>query len=321
MAVVEDQSVSRVGIYAQAWEIGEIAETPLPQGSIDWLDNLSSVTKTEISTSSGCQESEVLQGKSPDGREWKRIWEILLERSRDPNTEIVGLIPNDRWSHSGLVGVIGGISAALVSEIVLVGDPENAMWDPTPVSSSGFAIRLVSSEFQTREFRSFVLPGAKTQQIYSTEVVLRKFDDLKRWLNRGERYTAKISRISIRSLRYWSADNSIQPRAATVRRLFELHSLVGSLVEKAGEDATRNWFSTSTDNGKSRLDLLTHEDGVRLLIREASDILFAKPSPTTTDISYEEELEDQEFPPDDYVERVPKTNPRRPRRVLRGKLG
>jgi hypothetical protein len=100
--------------------------------------------------------------------------------------------------------------------------------------------------------------------------------DLTRWLNRSQSEIADICRFSLRASRYWGSGKTKAPRPATVRRLHEVHSFVGSLVDAVGRQRARQWLDRPLATGKSRLDVLATPDGVTTLLREASHLLFAE---------------------------------------------
>jgi hypothetical protein len=101
-------------------------------------------------------------------------------------------------------------------------------------------------------------------------------DDLMRWLSLGQDEIADICHFSLRASRYWGSGKTKVPRPTTVRRLHEVHALVGSLVRTVGRQRARDWLDQSGPAGERRLDVLAGDGGVSSLLREASRLLFAE---------------------------------------------
>jgi hypothetical protein len=139
--------------------------------------------------------------------------------------------------------------------------------------------------------------------------------DLMRWLNRGRDEVADICRFATRTSQYWSTGK--KPRPATVRRLFEVHSFVGSLVRALGRSAARRWLEERPTEEGSRLEALATEEGLTDVLREASRFLFAdrlrgeRPRPEA--IGAEEAM----APTDELTPVRVTGEPRRPRRPPR----
>jgi hypothetical protein len=137
--------------------------------------------------------------------------------------------------------------------------------------------------------------------------------DLMRWLNRSRDEVADICRVSTRTSQYWASGK--RPRPATVRRLYEVHSFVGSLVRVLGRGRTRQWLDEEGEQeSATRLQVLATDDGLASVIREASPLLFVeaprgeRPRP--------ESLEDEEIAEgsEPFSPARLEGTPRRPRR-------
>lgn len=99
--------------------------------------------------------------------------------------------------------------------------------------------------------------------------------DLMRWLNRSRDEVADICRVATRTSQYWATGK--KPRPATVRRLYELHAFVGSLVRALGKGRARQWLDEESEHeGPTRLEVLATKDGLASVIREASPLLFVE---------------------------------------------
>lgn len=136
--------------------------------------------------------------------------------------------------------------------------------------------------------------------------------DLMRWLNRDRDEVADICRFATRTSQYWSTGK--KPRPATVRRLFEVHSFVASLVRAVGRSQAREWLEGRPNEEASRLEILATEEGLTRVIRDASSLLFTdrvrgeRPRPESIEAAEAASIA-EEFAPIQV-----KGEPRRPRR-------
>jgi hypothetical protein len=98
--------------------------------------------------------------------------------------------------------------------------------------------------------------------------------DLMDWLHEGREEIGRLAGFSRRSSHYW--DTGTRPRPATVRRLFEIHSVVASLVQALGRTRTRDWLRqpSRTIPTASRLELLGADDGIPVVTDEIASLLF-----------------------------------------------
>ncbi len=110
--------------------------------------------------------------------------------------------------------------------------------------------------------------------------------DVQTWLEIGRDDVAHLAGYSPRSIRNWQA--GMDPYPATVRRLYDIHALVGSLEQRLGSAGARVWLSDTTTAGRTRRDLLGEEGGLQILISEASTILFEQPARDFRDVAFEE---------------------------------
>ena len=95
--------------------------------------------------------------------------------------------------------------------------------------------------------------------------------DIQEWLLIGQDEVAILANYAPRSVKNWR--DGMEPYPATVRHLFDLHALVGSLINAKGADEGRVWLI-------NRRDRITSEGGLREVISEASSMLFNPPSVT-----------------------------------------
>lgn len=99
--------------------------------------------------------------------------------------------------------------------------------------------------------------------------------DVRSWLGVGRDDVAQLAGYSPRSIKNWR--EGMDPYPATVRRLLDIHALVGSLERRLGSGGTRVWLADVAADGRARRELLGEEDGLRTLVSEATTILFEPP--------------------------------------------
>lgn len=102
--------------------------------------------------------------------------------------------------------------------------------------------------------------------------------DVQEWLVIGRDDVARLAGYAVGSPKNWQQGRA--PYPATVRHLFDIHALVGSLVRTLGLERARFWLSGQGSNGKIRRDSLGLPDGLQSVIVEAADLIFERPSLT-----------------------------------------
>jgi hypothetical protein len=100
--------------------------------------------------------------------------------------------------------------------------------------------------------------------------------DIQRWLAVGQDQVATLAGYAPRSVKNWR--EGMDPYPSTVRRLFDLHALLGSLTERMGVDGARLWLADASHTGVRRRDLIGEDAGLRSVISEASATLFERPN-------------------------------------------
>lgn len=118
--------------------------------------------------------------------------------------------------------------------------------------------------------------------------------DVQSWLGVGQDDMARLAGYSPRSIKNWRG--GMEPYPATVRRLFGIHAVVGSLIRSLGLDGAHVWLEDAAADGRARRDLLEEEDGLRTLVSEAATLLFERPVPDARTVRFEES-EGPESPP------------------------
>ena len=131
-------------------------------------------------------------------------------------------------------------------------------------------------------------PAAETASLSPAQAALAAVGRVQKWLSIGQYQVATLAGYAPRSLKNWR--EGMDPYPATVRRLFDLEALLDSLTRKMGVERARLWLADASRDGVSRRDHLSDDEGVRLVISEASDILFERPTvPSVQELDFEEE--------------------------------
>lgn len=127
------------------------------------------------------------------------------------------------------------------------------------------------------------------------QAALAAVADVQRWLAVGQDQVAALASYAPRSIKNWR--EGMDPYPATVRRLFDLHALVGSLVRAMGTERARLWLADTDDAGVSRRERLADEEGLRSVINEAATTLFEVPTVAPLHALDFDEEEAQELAP------------------------
>ena len=104
------------------------------------------------------------------------------------------------------------------------------------------------------------------------QAALKAVSDIQRWLPVGQDEVASLAGYAPRSVKNWR--EGMDPYPSTVRRLFDLHALLGSLTRRLGIEGGRLWLADVDASGARRRNLLADDAGLRSVISEASSILF-----------------------------------------------
>lgn len=117
------------------------------------------------------------------------------------------------------------------------------------------------------------------------QAALAAVSDIQRWLAVGQDQVAALAGYAPRSVKNWR--EGMDPYPATVRRLFDLHALLGSLDRAMGTERARLWLADT-----SRRERLADDSGLRSVIAEATTILFEAPTVAPLHaLDFEEERE------------------------------
>jgi hypothetical protein len=108
------------------------------------------------------------------------------------------------------------------------------------------------------------------------QTALAAVSDIQRWLAVGQDQVAALAGYAPRSVKNWRA--GMDPYPATVRRLFDLHALLGSLERAMGMERARLWLADASTAGFGRRERLADDAGLRSVIAEATTTLFEAPT-------------------------------------------
>ena len=111
--------------------------------------------------------------------------------------------------------------------------------------------------------------------------------DLTEWLGMTEEQIADLAGFSRRNYSNWRAGQGSYLK--TVRELFEIHALVGSLVRELGTDGTTAWIALPSATGRPRNQLLATSSGRSQVLSEAQPLLFAKPEREIASAEFDDE--------------------------------
>lgn len=111
------------------------------------------------------------------------------------------------------------------------------------------------------------------------ESALHAIDEIRAALALSESVTAAVTGVARNTLASWRRRER-NPYPATVRRLFEVHSLVMAAQALHGPTDARRWFYGTSPDGRARRDVLRMPDGVESLASELRHSLFREPSST-----------------------------------------
>ncbi|MDA8303260.1 MAG: hypothetical protein M0005_17375 [Actinomycetota bacterium] len=126
------------------------------------------------------------------------------------------------------------------------------------------------------DMRTWIPSPAEPVTPSPAQAALAAVSDIQRWLAVGQDQVAALAGYAPRSVKNWR--EGMDPYPATVRRLFDLHALLGSLDRAMGTERTRLWLAGTGPAGVSRREHLADDAGLRSVIAEASTTLFEAPT-------------------------------------------
>ncbi|SRR6266536_1080923 len=215
------------------------------------------------------------------------------------------------------MGGIGGTGVLPAGGVFHLINPGQITIDTTPLWREARAIQLITPGLLPRTFRvrdiGMRLPVTESRTIRALTTITELGD----WLNLSHKGVAELCRFSLRASRYWGSGQTENPRPTTVRHLYDVHSFVESLVRRLGVQGARGWLSLPSDLGEPRIDVLSTEQGVKELLREASRVLFAEAPRPERPLPESAMNEPEDVAADPYVPASHRAPPRRPRKPPR----
>lgn len=321
MIAAKEHKIESIGTI-QIWERGSAApqETPFV-ADLGWKEPASSVCSAWLRGLIVSDPTPLVSTRATHdacfqmGRVWMP-WAFTPSPSSEVTVSSVGM----GVMATGLVLFAKRTELRATTVVPMAGllrlmNPGQLTVETTPLWDEADEIRLLAPGLLPRRLRvreTVVLPKAAADARVAE--ALAAIDDVGRWLNRSQREVAELCRFSLRALRYWGS-GSASPRPSTVRHLHEVHAFLRSLMLRIGAASVRDWLAQPAANGAVRLEVLSNEDGTKMLLREAAPLLFVdvrmkeRMRPELALTAAAEELADH------YAPVAPEQPPRRARRV------
>ncbi len=193
----------------------------------------------------------------------------------------------------------------------LVADTREIVAAATATSSA--LLELLPARTVERRPPSYVIdePAAlqKETPAATDPPAYQAFKDLARWLEADEDDVAKAVGIGRTTPYSWKREGR-EPRADTVRRLYEYHSTLDALLRRLGESGLRAWVFASRGGHRTALligDLAAVESDVNA-------VLFGRATDRLPDLAWAPEQPPEAEPADDS-EQPARLSGRRPRRA------
>ncbi|MFL5962590.1 MAG: helix-turn-helix domain-containing protein [Gaiellaceae bacterium] len=144
--------------------------------------------------------------------------------------------------------------------VYVIGDPT---WDTTP-SCDWFVVRQQvappRAELKVVEAR----PKPKSR-------AFKMFNELREWLNLTTQETATLVGVGRTTPLAWERDGR-EPQPAHARQLYQVHSIVGSLVKRLGADPAIEWLERGEPSLRERLE----RGEIAQVARDAERILLQR---------------------------------------------
>lgn len=193
----------------------------------------------------------------------------------DATTPLACNIGLQSAAHIVIVNLHGSIFGIPVTDSCDTIGPFLSSWgseDSTVVSSTEIVFRGVHMSQRSPRRGSVQERRAGTDT--SVRQALEAITEIKGWLNFTLDEAASLCNVSVRAVQYWQNGTTQIVRPRTVRKLFQVHGVVQMLVEKLGREKAYQWLNMPSKTGTDRLEVLSHEEGAPILLREAAANLF-----------------------------------------------
>lgn len=198
--------------------------------------------------------------------------------------------PTELTAHrmvTAVSGIANGFLASLLDSLIAaIETPLTSLssWDIQDRSVTTPILEYLDAETTSTERRP-------TTRLSPAAIALGAVSDIQEWLVIGRDDVARLAGYAVGSPKNWQQGRA--PYPATVRHLFDIHALVGSLVRTLGLERARLWLSDKGTNGVTRRESLGSADGLQSVIAEAADLIFERPSLMSL---YDDVDEDDEMP-------------------------
>jgi hypothetical protein len=187
-------------------------------------------------------------------------------------------------------------------------------WNQTPLLDEFGELQVIAPDCGSQVVRLGVEPVPTDDTELNDALppsAVQAVADISDWLRLSSPAAVELCGVSLRAYRYWTSGDTV-PRQRTVHHLFDVHAFLSQLFDRLGYTDARLWLvsAPTTQTGGKRLELLHDEAGLRQLLRDAGNLIFAAgrqaedPSPEITGGLA-----------DEYQVATPTTPPRRPRRL------
>jgi transcriptional regulator with XRE-family HTH domain len=160
--------------------------------------------------------------------------------------------------------------ASLVSGL----EVDRHLADATPIACGlGWEVplRLVQSSCPEKRSGTDIPPLPANRRQRATQAI----DRLRELCDLSEEKAADVMRVARGSIRSWRAGER-EPYPATTRHLFEIDSVVSSLIRSLGHDAAKGWLREAGLKGGTKLDMLSEEDGPERVLDLARQTVFSR---------------------------------------------
>lgn len=189
------------------------------------------------------------------------------------------------WPRSYIGGTVAAvdprdaIAAGLAGWVAVLDVPEVEGWAMTAFDLDeavfGLSLEDSATTVETLTVPKMAWPEAGSPMPEAGAVAepsaYAAFKDLGRWLQAHDDEVADAVGVGRTTPYAWNRDGH-EPRAATVRRLYEYHAVLSSLSRRLGSEEFRRWLFTGDPSRRERL----LAGDLESLDQEVNDILFRR---------------------------------------------
>lgn len=191
-------------------------------------------------------------------------------------------------------------------------DTRGIFWEVFAAATSSALLELLPALRARRPAAGVVWRAASTEQdtpLATDRPAYQAFKELARWLEADEQDVANAIGIGRTTPSSWKRDGR-EPRADTVRRLYEYHSTLDALRRRLGQEGLRAWIFAR--QGMHRAMLLSGD--LAAVEGDVNAVLFGDAAERLPDLAWAPDEQTEPEPAAHHEEDVPLTG-RRPRRT------